>query len=384
MAGSIRSYQTKKEGKMWLYELEIGKDENGKRKKKKKLGFKTKKEAKESLVKAEVEMQEGMYIKQEKSFGEVLDFWLENYARQNTKPKTYSGYESMIRNHIKPKLGRKKIKELTPADLQKYYNFKLINPIPPKNKPLSSQSVKHHHKLISKVLNDAVCWQFVSRNVADGAKAPSPQKVEMKTYDAHEIDLLLKAAEKSTMYYPLIATAVLTGMRRSELLGLRWKDVDFENKKLYVIQTITEVNGKYHFNTTTKNGVGRSITMTKSLYELLKKNKADFNVIKLQLGQAYNPHDLVFCNSNGNIITPSELTRHYKRAIKIAGLPDIRFHDLRHSHATIMLKQNVNAKIVSERLGHSTIGITLDTYSHVLPDMQKEAADQLEKVIKLS
>jgi integrase len=373
MAGSIRPYQTKKEGKMWLYELEIGKDENGKRKKKKKLGFKTKKEAKESLVKAEVEMQEGMYIKNEKSLGEVMDFWLDNYAKENTTPKTFSGYENIIRNHIKPKLGKKKIKDLTSANLQKYYKDKL--------ETLSPQSVKHHHRLISKVLNDAIGWQFVARNVAVGAKPPSAKKVDMQTLNAHEVELLLRAAKESSMYYPVIFTATHTGMRRSELLGLRWKDVDFENKTLYVSQTITEVNGKYHFNTRTKNGEGRSITMTNALVELLKKHKAEYNVVKLQLGQAHNPHDLVFCNSNGNIITPSELTRHYKRAIKKASIPDIRFHDLRHTHATLMLQQQVHPKIVQERLGHSTISITLDTYSHVLPNMQKDAVDQFEKLL---
>jgi integrase len=373
MAGSIRPYDTKK-GRMYLYELEIGKDETGKRKKKKKLGFKTKKEAKAALARAEVEIQQGLFIKQEQSFDDCMVYWLKNYAKNNTTPKTYSGYESIINNHLRDsKLSKKKVTELTSAHLQEYYNLKL--------ETLSPQSVKHHHRLISKVLTDCIGWNFVSKNVANGAKPPSVKKKDMQTLNSAQVELLLKDAKDSPIYYPIIFTAVHTGCRRSELFGLRWKDVDFDNSILSVIQTITEANGKMHINSTPKNGKSRAITMTKSLYELLKKHKAEYNKIKLQLGQAFNPLDLVFCNTKGNIIAPSELTRHFKKAIKKAGIPNIRFHDLRHTHATLMLQQQVHPKIVQERLGHSNISITLDTYSHVLPNMQKQAVDQFEKLL---
>ena len=171
-------------------------------------------------------------------------------------------------------------------------------------------------------------------------------------------------------------------MRKGEILGLRWKDIDFETNKLYVTQTIQEVNGKKMIKKSTKTGGGRVVALTAELVDMLLELKGKNEEMKKELGKSYNENNLVFVNSTGNIITASELTRQFKRVLKKAELPEIRFHDLRHTHATLLLKKMVYAKIVSERLGHSKSGTTLDIYSHVTPTIQLEAVRAFEELMR--
>jgi integrase len=372
MAGTVG-----KEGSTWFYLLELGKDANGKRKRKKKRGFKTKREAQKALAELETLFNKGVFIDNDQTtFAEFISFWLENYAKTNVSPKTYEGYYFMIKNHIKPCLGGVKLANLSSLHLQKYYSEKM-------NGGLSAQTVKHHHRLISKILTDAVKWQKVIRNVAITVDAPKPKKVEMVTLDANQVSDLFKVAKESTQYYPIIFTAIHTGMRRGELLGLRWKDVDFERKVLYVSQTIQSVTGLGLITKEPKNGKGRSVSMTNALEVFLKQHRLVQEENRKFFKTNYKDQDLVFAQVNGNPIQPAELSRTFNKLIKKAGVPHVRFHDLRHTHATLMLKQEVHPKIVQERLGHSSITITLDTYSHVLPNMQREAVKRFEESLNL-
>lgn len=239
----------------------------------------------------------------------------------------------------------------------------------------------HHHRLLSKSLNDGMDWEIVRRNVAKKAKPPKPDRPEMKVLDEHQLILLLEVAEKtSPFYYPAISTAAQTGMRMSEVLGLRWEDVDLINKRLYIRQTITSAGSKNYINTTTKNKSNRSISMTKNHVSLLLRPKEQHINLKKSLGESYNPLNLVHCNSVGNIMSSSEVTRGLKRALRAANLPDIRFHDLRHSHATILLLKNVHPKVVSARLGHKKIAITMDLYSHVTRNIEERAVSELDDI----
>lgn len=194
---------------------------------------------------------------------------------------------------------------------------------------MSAQSVTHHHRVLSKALNDVIDWEFISKNVAQGAKPPKPVKREMKTHSVEQLNELLKMAkEKTPIYFPIIYAATHTGMRKSELMGLTWENVDFKAEKFYIRQTITEANGKYFFNSIPKNERPRGIRLTAELTKLMRTLKDEHDHRRKILGEAYNTHNLVFCNSKGNIMIPSELTRAFKRALKAANLPDIRFHDL--------------------------------------------------------
>ena len=377
MRGSI-----KKDGSSWYVAFDLGKDPlTGKRKQKRKRGFKTKKEAEKFLSEQLNSIDKETYFEPSVlTFGEYLDYWLENYAKPNTAARTLEGYSYMIRQHIKPSLGNIKISKLQPLHLQEYYAQKLNNG-KLDGGGLSAQSVKHQHRLISKTLKDAVKWQFTIRNVAEAVTPPKTKKVEMKTWDNEQVKAFLKVA-KASVYYSIYFTAIYTGMRRGEVLGVRWQDVDFENNVIYVRQTLQPVKKVGLTFKEPKSGKSRSITITPSLAKELKIIYKQQLENKLLLGQGYHDLDLVFAQKNGNPIQPSEMARNFRKLIESTDLPYIRFHDLRHTHATLLLQQGVHPKIVSERLGHSTIGITMDTYTHVLPNMQKEAAQQFEQLIK--
>jgi integrase len=248
-------------------------------------------------------------------------------------------------------------------------------------KAISATSVKHHHRLIFKALKDAVKWQLLMRNVAESVTPPKTKKVEMQIWDNEKVKTFLEESKYSS-YYPIYLTAIFTGMRRGEVLGLRWQDIDFQNNIIYVRQSLQEVKKVGLTFKEPKSGKSRSISITSNLTLELKKLYEQQLKNKLLFGSVYNDLDLVFAQKNGKPFQPTELARNYRKMVNKSGLPYIRFHDLRHTHATLMLQQGIHPKVVSERLGHSTIGITMDTYTHVLPNMQKDAAHQFELLIK--
>ncbi|WP_417900455.1 tyrosine-type recombinase/integrase [Bacillus haimaensis] len=349
--------------------IEIGTKGNRKRKVQK--NFKTKRDAKAALDIAIADLQkekDNKEVKEDISLGNYLDYWLNSYAKSNTSPNTYRGYEQIIRVHLKPGLGHIMLHELRPLQIQSYYVEKLED--------LSAQTVKHHHRLLSKAINDAVDWEFVNRNVVQQAKPPKPKKFRPTFYSKDELDSLLEAAKSSMVYYPVIYTAGHTGARLGELRALTWTDIDFENRRMAITKSAyVDEDGKVQIKDLTKSGKDRTIVIGKKLMKHLMSHYNRYQDLKNQLGSSFNPNDLVFFNSNGNYPSLRELHRVYKSAIKRAGLKDARFHDLRHSHATILLQKNVHPKIVSERLGHSKIGNTLDLYSHVIPSLQEQAIE---------
>ena len=224
MRGSI-----KKDGSSWMVVFDIGRPITGNRKQKRVRGHKTKKEAEKFLSEQLNSVDKGTYFEPSgMTLSEYLDYWLENYAKPNTSQKTIEGYSYIIQQHLKPSLGNIKILKLQPAHLQEYYVHKLTNG-KLDGSGLSAQSVKHQHRLISKALKDAVKWQFLIRNVAEAVTPPKTKKAEMQVWDNEQVKTFLNAAKRS-VYYPIYLTATYTGMRRGEVLGLRWQDIDFENK----------------------------------------------------------------------------------------------------------------------------------------------------------
>ncbi|MBV7509494.1 site-specific integrase [Bacillus sp. sid0103] len=376
MRGSI-----KKDGSSWRVVYDAPRDPlTGERKQKKKR-FKTKKEAEKFLNEQLSAIDKGTYHEpKDITFSEYLDYWIENHGKPNTAQRTLENYQYMISQHIKPGLGHINISLLQPAHLQEYYVQKLNNG-KIDGTGLSATSVKHQHRLIFKALKDAVRWQFLIRNIAEAVTPPKTKKVEMRTWDNEQVKVFLEAA-KGTPYYPVYLTTIYTGMRRGEVLGLRWQDVDFDNLVIYIRQSLQEVKKVGLTFKEPKSGKSRSITITPNLAKELKKLYKQQLEDKLFLGLLYEDLDLVFAQKNGKPIQPTEMHRNYRKVVELSGLPYIRFHDIRHTHATLMLQQGVHPKVVSERLGHSTIGITMDTYTHVLPNMQKEAAHQFEQLIK--
>ncbi len=301
--------------------------------------------------------------------------WLKGSAKGTVRASTYERYEQVIRLHIIPTLGRLKLKALTSAHLRNLYRDRLDSGAAP-------ASIHKLHTCLHKSLAQAVADGLVPRNVADTLKLPRVDCEEINPLTAEESNRLIEAASADRLS-ALYVLAIHTGLRQGELLALRWEDLDLEGCTLRVRRTLTRSKGTYSVGEPKTKKSRRTVRLTTTAVEALRGHlKRQLEEID-RLGDLYQTGGLVFANEAGSIINPSNLrTRSFKRVLQQAGLPsDTRFHDLRHTCATLLLSRNVNPKIVSEMLGHATIAITLDTYSHVLPDMQEKAALALEEAL---
>ena len=304
------------------------------------------------------------------TLGELLDQWLTGYCKTNCQQRTQDGYESIVKNHLTP-LSHLKLKDLQAQAIQAHYGTLCQR--------LSNRTVLHVHRVLNQALKWAVRQDYLGRNPAERVDAPSPRRRAMNTLSAFEVGTLLDAAQDS-YYYPVIYTGISTGLRRNELLALRWRDIDLEMLSLSVSQTLYKGNGRVEFKEPKSDYSRRRVSMTPKLACFLREYKREREVLYLELGSVLSPDSLVFANADGGPIDPSVLSHNFGRIVKKAGL-NVRFHDLRHSYATLMLAAGVHPKIVSEALGHSTVSITLDLYSHVLPGLQEAAAKQLDAVL---
>ncbi|MFC2043129.1 tyrosine-type recombinase/integrase [Chloroflexota bacterium] len=290
-----------------------------------------------------------------------FDRYLNEVVVHRVRPKTYERYEQFVRLHIKPGIGRIRIAKLRPDHLQSLYSKKL-------GEGLSKRSVQQMHAVIHKALNQAMKWGLVARNVSDLVEPPKPQKRMPITLNPDQVNELFTALEDDRLS-PLYVTAIATGMRQGELLGLMWEDVDLDNGVIHVKRTAQTIWKKGTVISDTKTDRSRrSIPLPQFAVEALK-NKP-------------RTSDFVFPSTVGTPIPARNLLRHWHNTREKIDQPDMRFHDLRHTSATLLLQAGVHPKVVQERLGHSRISMTLDTYSHVVPSMQEEAANQLQAILK--
>jgi integrase len=325
----------------------------------------TKKEAEQRLSEILHQLDNGTFIKPGKTtLAEYLERWLKEYAWPNLAPRTAEGYETIVRQHLIPKLGNLPLTQLKPEHLQKYYSEMLRSGRCDSSCGLSAQTVRHHHTALHKALQTAVEWGLLSRNVADAVKPPHAEHHEMQTWGEDDIIRFLEAA-KATPYYALFYTALFTGMRRSEFLALRWSDIDLFLCQVYVNRSLHQLRD------------GSIIYRALLLQEHKEKQEAQWAV----LGISLKDDDLVFSTIEGKPLRPNTISRAWTMLVARAGVKVIRLHDARHTHASLMLKQGVHPKIVQERLGHATIAITLDTYSHVAPGLQEAAAVGFDKMV---
>lgn len=368
MNGSV-----KKDGASWCYIVDLGKDANNKRKQKKKRGYKTKKEAQLALAEVIHELSKGTYVIPTKTkFKDYLHQWLED-KQTKVKKGTLDTYTWLTKLHIIPALGEIELTSLTPMMLQQHYNFLT------KNEVLSDENIRKVHILIKDALKKAERWGLVARNIAALVDAPKVSKKEIRVWDADAVLKFLEVAKHSP-YYMIFLLAITTGMRKGEILGLQWRYINVEEGYLSVAQVFNKHENKLVPGAKTKAGI-RTIDLPDETVQALIEYKDLIDVQKQRAAAIYQDFDLVNCSPTGTPIDPSNVTRTFKELTKKAGLPDIRFHDLRHTHATLLLKQGVHPKIVAERLGHADTRMTLDTYSHLLPSMQKETAKNFGKML---
>lgn len=338
-------------------------------------GFKTKKEAQKACAEMITKVENGQYSEtSDITIEQFLIDYMENLAKQSVRLTTYNFQLFLVKNHIIPEFRKKKMRVLKPMDIQKFYTKKLEN-------GLSSGYVKSMHAILGKAFRKAMEWGLIQKNIMQMVTPPKVVNKDVKVWTIEEADKFLKRS-KDRKFFIGYVLAIYTGMRRGEIIGLRWHDINIENKTLTINQTLLYTNGNLHFSESKTKGSRRTITLPDFVIQSLKKHRIRQNEFKLQLGKTYDDHDLVACSWNGQPINPTDINKDFTMAIKLSGVPKIRFHDLRHTHATILLQMGENPKLVSERLGHAEVGITLNTYSHVLPNMQKDLANKFDLTMK--
>ncbi|SEU32588.1 site-specific integrase [Paenibacillus sp. NFR01] len=361
MRGHVR-----KRGNKWCFVLDVGRNElTGERTQKWFSGYEKKEEAERAMIATIKDLNDGTYVEDTgESFGEFMENWLLNKKNQ-VRPGSWKSYSWLVNTHLIPHLGKIQLSKLKPIHLNNLYNQKLL-PI------ISANSIKKLHGLVKAALDEGMGWGIVARNVAVAVTPPRVKKVKFEVWDEDQLGTFLEAA-KHNRFYIAFELAASTGMRVGEILGLRWRDVDLERKTISVRQAFTKAEKGHDFHEPKTSSGERSIALFLDTVEALTFHFEDQIVEKEKQDDHYFDHGLVVQTHIGTPVNPRNLARAYYAILNSLDLPRIRFHDLRHTHATILLKRGVHPKIVQERLGHSSIQITLDTYSHVLPGLQEAA-----------
>jgi integrase len=313
-------------------------------------------------------------ITERQTVGQFLTSWLEA-VRPSIRERTWVRYEQYVRLHAAPALGKVPLTRLTPQHLQRLYSDRL-------KAGLSATSVHHLHAMLHSALDQAVRWALIARNIADLVDPPRNAHFEMTTLSPEGARRFLDTLAGNRLE-ALYVLALTTGMRQGELLGLRWRDVDFDHGTLQVRGSLQRLGGKLTVSATKTEHSQRRVSLTSSAVAALRRHRVLQKEERLRLGAAWQGEELVFTNEIGRPIGASSLLRlSFLPLLSRAGLPRMRFHDLRHSAATLLLGQGVHPKIVAEMLGHSKIGTTLDLYSHVTPTMQREATLAMEAILR--
>ena len=347
--------------KCWVAEITT---EEGKRKK---FCCKTEAAANRKLKEALRELEQGVLATgPQRKLGEYLVDWLENVHKSKLRLGTYINYKKLI-GYVVAELGDAWLQKLTPEKVQAFYTKKLSS-------GLSSKVVHEIHGVLHLALKNAVRWGLIARNVCDLVTAPRIVSREMVPLTMEQANALMNHVRGHRLEV-LLALAVVTGMRRGELLALRWADIDLKRSKLVVLHSVDFIAGHGYVEGKPKTAAGRrAVSLPAFLLEMLQVHR----VQQLEQKSAVSDwveNDLVFPNHKGSYMHPTHMAESFKKLLEEAGLPPMRFHDLRHSAATILLARGVNIKVVSELLGHSDIVITLRTYGHLLPSMQGDAVD---------
>lgn len=377
MQGHIRQ-----RGKTWQYTIDLGRDASGKRHQKAKGGFHRKAEAQSEMHRVMRELDTGAYAEPSKmTVAAYLRKWLKDYARTNVAESTYPGYELIIKKHLIPTLGYHSLSMLKPLHIQSYYSQALESGCLDDTGGLKSTTVLQHHRILRRALKQAIKWQLLSINPADGVDPPRKATTEIVILDEQESMKLIRAAEGTRYHIPILLAATM-GMRRGEILGLRWCDVDLDEGRVHVRQALFRINGENKFKEPKTPKSRRSITMPSLTTEALKSLKRRQADERLALGPAYNDLDLVCCRADGKHLSLSSCSKAVPDLAIKTGLPNVTMKGLRHSHASHLLRQGQHPKIVSSRLGHSAIGITMDTYSHMMPGMDEGVPQDLDEVYR--
>lgn len=383
-SGTIRKKAVTRNGQTYTYweaRLTIGHDPGTGKQIQKSFSGKTQKEVREKMQSAAVSVNDGTYKEPSKmTVGEWLDIWLRDYLG-SVKPMTELNYTQHVHNHIKPALGAIKLDVLNAPMIQSFYNS-LGKPQKGKE-ALSGKTIRCIHGILHKSLQQAVKVGYIRTNPTEACELPKVVRKEIKPLDNEAITSFLKAIE-GHRFEALFILTLFTGLRRGEVCGLTWDCVDLDKGSIFInkqLQNIPGEPGKFRL-VSSKNGKGRYIALPASITTLLKRHKAHQNEERLRAGSLWEDGGFVFTNEVGHHLSPNTVYHNYKRVVESIGLPNARFHDLRHSYAVAAIQAGDDIKTIQSNLGHATAAFTLDVYTHVTNSMQKASADRMEKYIK--
>src|SRR5258706_2810757 len=360
-AGSVFRRPERKGGKEWVAQIIL---DNGKTRQR---YFFTQAEADEALTEMLYEQRQGMLATgPNQTLQQHLENWLENVQKHAVRVNHYINTRTIIRKHIIPTLGHIQLRQLNEQHIQSLYAQKL-------DEKKSAKTIHHIHGVLHKALAQAVTWRVVSRNVCDGVTLPRLSRYEYQVLTVEQARKLLEGV-RGHRFEVLLALALTTGMRLGELSGLHWQDINFEQGTLQVRRSVSRVRGQGYkvFEPKTQRS-RRMLTLPSFVLDMLQQHRTSQGEVKQKAQEAGNhrqDHDLVFCNQYGSFLRPDRVRKQFQKLLAEAGLPYMRFHDLRHSAATLLLSMGVPVKVVQEILGHSNISTTLNIYAHVLPNMQ--------------
>ncbi len=376
-----------KRGKTWSYVVDVHGGRTNRRQRMKG-GFPTKREAERALRGVERAIDSNSFVvATDETVGDFLvKQWLPAMKPPTLRGTTWVEYRRKVNTHVVPRLGNLPLQSLKPSHLNAFYADLLSAGRADGTGGLAPKTVREVHVIVRKALKDAVRWGHVSRNVADLANPPSQRasaaarRRTMQTWTPAELHAFLEHDPEDRLHYAWIVAAT-TGMRRSEVLGLRWADVDMAAASLAVRQRLASVDGRPELSEPKSNRSGRVLDLDERTVAVLRARRAQQAEYRLVCGPAWHDLDLVVSREDGLWIHPDWFSELFRRRVAAVGIRPIRLHDLRHTHATLLLQAGVNAKIVSERLGHHSVAFTLDTYAHVMPGMQAAAVRQLSDLV---
>lgn len=342
----------------------------------------TKREAQVELTRLLSQRDDGSFIEPNKlTLAAFFEQWLE-HVRTRVSPRTHERYAEIARKNLVPELGAINLNKLTPIQISELYAKLLSEGRRNGMGGLSPRSVHHCHRILKQALQQAVRWQMLARNPADAADPPKVRSKPMRTYDIPQTAALLDAARGRRIFVPAML-AVLCGLRRGEIAALRWRHVELVAGQLAVIESAEQTRAGVRYKEP-KNGRARTVALPMLVVTELRAHRARQAEELLKLGKRFDDSDFVVAQADGSPLRPHSLGQEWTRFVITTDLPRIRFHDLRHAHATHLLASGVHPKVASERLGHSKIGITLDLYSHVLPGMQEDAAARVDGALRVA
>ena len=304
----------------------------------------------------------------------LLDKWLE-YQKSRVRESTWQSYQWTLKR-IKSALGNLLLEELAPLSIEDFL-------LDLRSSKLSATSIRYHYNVLSEALTRAVRWRLIAVNPALAVDPPKKAHFEAKVLNNAELATLIQAAQGKFLYLPIVLAATC-GLRRGEVCGIRWQDVDLDHSTIYVRHTLDWIDGKLDLHAVKTARSERSVKLAQVTVEAFKKEKVRQAADKLKNGELYQDRDYCWAWDDGRPYAPDYLYKKFCLLLKEAKLPTVRFHDLRHSHATSLLASGVPVKIISERLGHTSVSFTQDIYAHVLPNMQQQAADMVDRLFPVN